>query len=38
LEDVEGRYQVVVDRGDVGGEGRAGDGSQMDDGVNTTVN
>jgi len=33
LEDVEGGHKVVVERGDVGREGRTGNGGQMDDGV-----
>jgi hypothetical protein len=38
LEDVEGRDQVVVEGGDIGGEGRARDGGQMNHGVDAAVN
>jgi hypothetical protein len=37
LENVEGGDQVVVEGGDVGDEGRARDGGQMNDGVDAAV-
>jgi hypothetical protein len=37
LEDVEGRHQVVVERGDVGREGCTRNGCEMDDGIDAAV-